>query len=687
MPPQVLLGLWLLAAVARASSSGSGVAPDKPITSIGGYWNVPDVERGRPLPIDLKLTVYYYDPYWHLLWGGEDGAVGYLPTRPPALPIKSGELVRVRGTVVPEAGLDARTLDVQVLSADAVPKPIAADGRIGQAESLNARWVRVDGYVCSQSESDGSHLQLNILADGRMVTTRVLVASDETVPLLLDARVRVKGVYVASRDSSGRYQGISLWVPGPREIAKLGSMADDPRFALPRTPILRIASAPQGAWVHISGEVRGRETARSVTLRDDSGQVTIDSEQPGPIQIGDFVEAIGRRTGEGIRTTLGDPVFRIVPRGAGSGQSASGGPGQPAGELRLAEQVMDLPPEKAAEGHPVVLQGVVTWSNPAADFFYLQDSSGGVAVSYPDRAKIPQGGMLGAGVGASALGPAAPEVRASRLTTLGATDLPVPDQVTLEQALTGTEESRCVEMSGYVRQATLEGKWLRLDLTTSTGEFSAYLAPSSGVPRLAGALVRVTGVCSTIAASQHRVAGIRLWLPGADAIQVEEPAPANPFDAPRRTIAGLRQFMAFHRIESRERISGVVLKAVPGSYFYLQDHDAGLLVYTFDPRRLSPGEEVEAVGLPGRDDSRLVLRDAVGRRMGTGVLPVPLRLGDPNRVIPDADGRLVRVEARLNEIIPDPNFWRLEFQAGRTLFEARLDRVGRRQPPAPGSLV
>ena len=44
--------------------------------------------------------------------------------------------------------------------------------------------------------------------------------------------------------------------------------------------------------------------------------------------------------------------------------------------LRLAEQLRELPPEEAARSYPVQLNGVVTWTNRAADFFFLRDISG-----------------------------------------------------------------------------------------------------------------------------------------------------------------------------------------------------------------------------------------------------------------------------------------------------------------------
>jgi len=56
----------------------------------------------------------------------------------------------------------------------------------------------------------------------------------------------------------------------------------------------------------------------------------------------------------------------------------------------------------------------------------------------------------------------------------------------LEQAMAGVEESQWIELSGYLRQVFYDGVWMRLELTASAGEFTAYLPPTGKAGKFAG---------------------------------------------------------------------------------------------------------------------------------------------------------------------------------------------------------
>ena len=66
-------------------------------------------------------------------------------------------------------------------------------------------------------------------------------------------------------------------------------------------------------------------------------------------------------------------------------------------------------------------------------------------------------------------------------------DLETAVTLSFEQALTGVEEAQWVSMSGFVRAAEPDGPWVRLDLTTSAGEFHAMVPPNERWAKLPGA--------------------------------------------------------------------------------------------------------------------------------------------------------------------------------------------------------
>jgi signal transduction histidine kinase/CheY-like chemotaxis protein len=140
-----------------------------------------------------------------------------------------------------------------------------------------------------------------------------------------------------------------------------------------------------------------------------------------------------------------------------------------------------------------------------------------------------------------------------------------------------------------------------------------------------------------------------------------------------RSIAGLRQFSTLLAFNRRVRVAGVVLHHAPGHYAYIQDGAESLQVLSRDVVPLAPGDRIEAVGFPGREGSRVVLREAVYRRIAAGPEPGPISLVDPEQLDYAADGHLVRVIGTLLDTTTRLNESRLMIQTGNAIFEALLD--------------
>ena len=220
----------------------------------------------------------------------------------------------------------------------------------------------------------------------------------------------------------------------------------------------------------MKGEAWAQEPGQSLTLRDDTGQLVIETVQPETLPRGARVEIVGRPIREEFGWTLQDPIFRRAE--AGAFPSSRG-----LQRLRLTEQVTRLTPEEADRHQAVSLRGLITWFDERAPFFYLQDASGGVRVRAPPgwRREVGAGYLRGSielsGVTLSGAHSTA-EVELFELSNfMGSLGQPPARGITLEQALSGAEEFRRVEMRGYVRQVRTEGNWTRLELTAATGEF------------------------------------------------------------------------------------------------------------------------------------------------------------------------------------------------------------------------
>src|SRR5262249_26908659 len=135
------------------------------------------------------------------------------------------------------------------------------------------------------------------------------------------------------------------------------------------------------------------------------------------------------------------------------------------------------------------------------------------------------------------------------------------------------------------------------------------------------------------------------------------------------------------------RLSGVVTGRVGPSDLFLQDDSGGALVSSAETRDggVAVGDRIEARGFLRAEGSMLVVRNAILRRVGPDRLPDPM----PARLPlfgPETLGRLVRLEATLEEAERRENGHVLNLHTGPTrfqatlLYHARADRLAALEP-------
>ncbi len=669
-----IVGLALSPGAVRAQAETSpetGV-----IRSIGDFWRVADTAQRDSRPVDMEFTVHYYDPAWNLLWGGTAEGNFFLPLvagEPMAL--RAGQRVRVEGHVTPVRGISGREVKVTVLADEAWPLPRPLPDDPADATDLDAAWVEAEGSVIRQLESDSTHVQYDLLAGGRRIRVRLLVGPSEPIPQLLEMRVRLRGVHVAQRDQAGRLQRTDIWVSRRQDITVTGPVGEDERFRLPRTMLDQLPASLGRPWVRVTGTVRVWQEGESVTLRDETGELTVTTAQPGPFPPGTPIELVGRPRETGGIVTLRAPFLRqasTMPMRLMMLSPPKGGLPSLM-KLRVAAQVLELQPAEAERGYQAMLRGVVTWSNPEADFYYLQDSSGGVRVRLPSGETPPVPGTAIGVEGVTVMGAYAPELQGTKIVGVNPINHPTARPISLEQALTGAEESRFIMLRGYVRAVTVAGAWRRLELSTASGEFQAFMPVTADVRPLVGAVVRVTGVCAAEADAQRQLTGIRLWVPEPESIAIDTPPLADPFSAPGHSVVSLRQFNPSQSVNQLVRVRGTVVAQAAGRFLCLQEGAAGVMVLSRDGPVVPVGTTVDVVGLPGREGGRVVLREGNWRRASSpGPEPEPLGLEHPEGITPAADARLVRLRATLLSLQPMDAGCRLTLQAEGRLFGAAL---------------
>ena len=651
------------------------VRPMHPVfTSASQFWELPEAERRKPQRVRLNVLVYFFDPVWQGLWGHIGERDDFISLGTHDSPIRPGQRILVEGAVRLTNQLTVENPKVTILEESVPLVVVSTAGKIRDTETFNKRLVTVEGIVDRQGPVSNRHVQLDLVVEGRPVIGRLLLEPEETPPDWDGAKVRLTGVYSATLDPLGGPPSIEVWVQGTGNVEMLGTLANDERFTRPLTAIEEVGAVPVGTMVRVAGVVRAQQPGRSLTIRDETGQLDLLTAQTRLMAVGEMVEAVGWVTSEGAQTTLGDGLFR-------KSQLAPPPPSGGLPRLRLADQLRELAPQEASRSYPVDLSGVVTWANTNADFFFIRDVSGGVRVY---RAPGENFGLaVGRRVevtGVTGLGKFTPVVLASSVRPLGTVDIPEARLVTLEQALTGVEEAQWVTMSGYVRAVEREGPWTRLELTTFGGEFRAMLPANERYAKLPGAVVRLRGVVSAEANAKRQLTGVQLWVASSSFVEIEEPVPEDPFAVEMRSIASLRQFGSLQALNRRVRIAGVVVHHEPGRLVQIEGGNEGLLVLSRDEAPLEPGDRIEAVGFPGRENSRVVLREAVYRRVAAGVEPEPVAVEDVGAIDVGLDGRLVRVEGALLDVGMRDRSVELITQQGQVVFRSLLRALPEQVP-------
>ncbi|MFZ0828180.1 MAG: ATP-binding protein [Verrucomicrobiia bacterium] len=680
--------LWVAPALTAApETNGAPVINETVITNLAQFWILPQEEKSQLHHIQAKLLIYYCDPKWNVYWGASDDLTTFLPFRGLPFPLKAGQEIMVEGLILPvnQEFLWDKT-SIKILSeSNAIPS-ISARGRIVDIASLNKQFVEVVALVDAQRLTSTNVLKLDLLADNFNFNAFVYLDHPEGAPPDLTGKfVRIKGIYAATSDAFGKIANITLWTPGLNFVETVGSLENDSRFSIPVTSSENFSAADSKAWVRVEGEVRNQQPGEAVTIWDAAGQVRIYAKQRHPLQRGDRIEAIGHPAFQGMDRVLQEGLFRLAAKNATNSYSASTN----LIKLRLADQVRGLDQDQLVHQLPVSLEGLVTWVDSRGNFIYILDSSGGIRVMqsrFRNGRRI-QNGMVVKVDGQATAGYFAPVITNAVVHQTGSVDMPDAPLTSLEQALTGTEDGRWIQMRGYVRKVTEVAGRLELQLVAPGGEFTARVPLDDSLRNLKGSVVLVHGVCVVDADSRRQLTGIEIWSAEAGDTQTEQSAPDDLFALPLRSIASLRQFNLFNTLNERVRTSGSVTLQVPGSYLCVQDGDSSLFALGDQTEPLSPGDRVEVVGFPGNNGGNFLMREAVFRRIGPGPEPAPVQLPALQSVNENLDGLLVRAEGFLLDVVKKTGETRLIVQAKGLVFEAKLDKAAEfdRAEPQTGS--
>ena len=266
-------------------------------------------------PIRIRAVVTYADADWRALLVQDSTAGIYVDSTKNPTVVKRGQRIEVEGRSGPgEFAPLIHSWQVRVLGEAPMPAGRKASMEELASGRLDSQWVEVEGVVRFATETAG-FLVLDLAVEGGRLKTMILEFDEKNPDRWVDTTVRVRGVVGGRFNRKNQLIGVQLWVPGTLDLQVLKEPPADP-FDLPVRPIeslFRYSAADKSSHrVKVQGVVTMQRTGRTLYVRDDTGELQIDTWQRTPVQPGQRVDVIGFPGVIEFSPVLQDANFRAL---------------------------------------------------------------------------------------------------------------------------------------------------------------------------------------------------------------------------------------------------------------------------------------------------------------------------------------------------------------------------------------
>lgn len=268
----------------------------------------------KNLPVRVKGVVTCYVPASGLLFVQDESGGIYAFAQPWPRELAHGDVVEVTG--VSGAGLFSPVIMRAAVSKTGERREPAA--RRVSLEELNtgrfdSEFVEIE-CVARAVEQRGDHTWIEAATGAARATA--LVYTNEKLPILVDSRIRLRGVAGAFFKEQ-RPTGFALFVPETKFVEVLRPGSPDPFAAPLRSSGQPLRFSPDGANDHrvrLQGNVL-LLADQTLFLRDGDGTIRVDCVEKPSVEPGDLVEAAGFLNDPLGRATLERGVIRVTGKG------------------------------------------------------------------------------------------------------------------------------------------------------------------------------------------------------------------------------------------------------------------------------------------------------------------------------------------------------------------------------------
>jgi signal transduction histidine kinase/CheY-like chemotaxis protein len=567
------------------------------------------------------------------------------------------------------------------LSNSGHPVPIAFINKIIQHNSAR-RAVRFQGVITFvdpildffvlQDQTAGIRVRPSIPIDLTMVGHQVQVDGqllpDNENPPIVDASLKDLGT-----------ASLPIPRPLPNDAATLEGL--DAQWV--RVPaIIKAANSQIEALGRRTLTLRLRPPATASPIlmiaTDFSGQAKtlLDAEVEVDAVLSVITDVSGRMTGfsllapdlKSLRVTKDAPKPKSL-RASSVAASTNTAP------LTTVAAIRALPAKLAASQRNVQLDGVVTYWDKIRGNCFFQDKTAGI---YIDLHGVPPNDAVQAGdhvlvSGVTSAGDFAPIVQNAHFRPLGASSMPKPSPISVEDVFAGGADSQWVQLEGVIQRVGIDGGWPFATIALGPHSYQVHLP--TGTPQVPQSWVdhsvRVAGVGATLFTPKRQLAGIRLFLPSLKSITLlEDASPGAGLSL--TSIGTLLQFNAAEKPGHRIHVRGTVTSSQLRGPTWIQDSTGGVQILDHNPLPLSPGDVLDVTAFASPGAFSPVLHDAQVSRIGSGHLPPPIPVTAEDILAGFRDSQYIQIDGRIANQFTNGKEQVLLMRAGKSSFTIRV---------------
>ena len=433
----------------------------------------------------------------------------------------------------------------------------------------------------------------------------------------------------------------------------------------------------QYAWIQVSsnrviklqGRLAAQEPGKAMVLEAEGARIQIRSPLPWAFTAGAEVEAVGFPDQEGQTPVLTGAYFQ-ARRDPAEAEAAN--PPVVSKVLTKSDQILRLSKDERTRRIPAIIRGVVTChiadGDYSKDFKTIQDETRGIVLNWGWNEVVEPGDYLEV-EGVVEPWASAPMLSPRVTRRLGRGTMPKPANPSWDALRTGKPESQWIELRGVVRSAQND----QFVLMVKGGQLPVRVrqAPTNELARWVDATVVARGVYRLVYNTAFQIQYFMLEAPGLEYVEVEKPAPLDPFGGQVQAITNLLRSDAGAELPHRAKIAGVVTYADKRTC-YVQDQAGAMKAELHGPALLEAGDQVEVVGLPEPGGYAPVFAEALVRKIGGSALPPPFQLTRPGLLSGEHHARRVRMAALVLGQKVQGSGQVLELQAEQRAFQVLL---------------